>query len=286
MTTLSTLEAPAACAVKPAIAGRRRRIAVNGRVIAPGDIARETQNHPAERPVEAWLAAARALVVRELLLQEAERLAIPAEPAEDAAGRRETDDEARIRGLVEREVATPEASEAEARRIYEASPARFRTPDLYEVSHILLAAPPSDADARTAAEAEARRIAAAARRGADRFAPLAAAFSACPSGQTGGHLGQIGPGQTVPEFERALPGLPVGEVAPDPVETRYGFHVVLVERRIAGRALPFEAVRGAIGAWLAARARHVAVRQYISMLAGRAEIEGIDLAAADGPLVQ
>ena len=41
-------------------------------------IARETQNHPAAKPIDAWLAAARALVVRELLLQEARRLGIEA----------------------------------------------------------------------------------------------------------------------------------------------------------------------------------------------------------------
>ena len=47
-----------------------KTIRVNGAVIAREVIAREVQNHPAEKPILAWQAAARALVVRELLLQE------------------------------------------------------------------------------------------------------------------------------------------------------------------------------------------------------------------------
>ena len=49
-----------------------KTISVNGAVIAREIIAREVQNHPAEKPILAWQAAARALVVRELLLQEAQ----------------------------------------------------------------------------------------------------------------------------------------------------------------------------------------------------------------------
>ena len=51
-----------------------KTISVNGKVIPREVIAREVQNHPAEKPILAWQAAARALVVRELLLQESERL--------------------------------------------------------------------------------------------------------------------------------------------------------------------------------------------------------------------
>ena len=49
-----------------------KTITVNGKVIPREVIAREVQNHPAEKPILAWQAAARALVVRELLLQESD----------------------------------------------------------------------------------------------------------------------------------------------------------------------------------------------------------------------
>src|SRR5438128_11553668 len=88
-----------------------KTISVNGKVIAREVIAREVQNHPAEKPILAWQAAARALVVRELLLQEAVRLGIEAEPLQDPEGRRETADEAAMRVLIEREVVTLEPDE-------------------------------------------------------------------------------------------------------------------------------------------------------------------------------
>lgn len=265
---------------------RSRGVRVNGVAISPASIAREAQNHAAETPAEAWLKAARALAVRELLLQEARRIGIVAEPESDADGRRETDDEALVRALVASEVRTPDPADAECRRIYEANSQRFCAPSLHEARHILVAADPNDAPARAAAEERAHAIIAELLPAQERFGALAQAYSACPSANVGGNLGQIGPGQTVPEFEAALSTLPVGAVAPRPVETRYGFHVVVVERRIEGEPLPFEIAKVAIARWLSQRVYRTAVRQYISLLAGRAQIEGIDLDAAPSPLLQ
>ena len=93
-------------------------MSVNG-VVAHDDISREAQNHPAPKPIAAWTAAARALAVRELLLQEARRIGLDAQPLADGEGRTETDEEALIRALVEREVTTPAPDEAACRRYYE-----------------------------------------------------------------------------------------------------------------------------------------------------------------------
>lgn len=282
-----SIPAPAAgCSIKPVITTKQKTIGVNGVVISRAAIARETQNHPASKPIEAWLAAARALVVRELLLQEARRAGIAPTPLQDAEGRRETDDEASIRMLVAQEVVTPQADEAACRRYYEMNRQRFRSADLCEVRHILLAAAPKDVKKREAARQRAEAIIATLRNDASLFGAMAEAESACPSCKTGGSLGQISPGQTVPEFERALKSLPIGDVAAVPVETRYGFHVVLLDRRIAGRDLPFEIVHPRIAAWLNEKVRRVAIRQYIAILAGRAEISGIDLDSSTTPLVQ
>lgn len=285
---MSDQAASTVCAAKPAITRRPTAVRVNGVVIPRADIARETQNHPADKPIAAWLAAARALVVRELLLQEARRVCISASPLADPEGRRETDEEAMIRSLVEQEVTTPTADLETCRRYFDANRRRFRSPDLFEVSHILIAASPKDAVARTRAREKAQRIATTLQGsgpGAS-FAVMAEAESACPSGKLGGSLGQIGPGQTVPEFEAALRDLPVGAVADRPVETRYGFHVVRVDRRIDGSELPFEAVHAKIAHWLDDKVRRTAIRQYISVLAGQAKIEGVSLDASSSPLVQ
>lgn len=263
---------------------RSQTVRVNGTTIGRAAIAQEVQNHSAPTPAEAWRDAARALAIRELLLQEGRRLGLAVEAQSDGEGRRETHDEALIRTLVEHEVKVPEPTEAECRRVFEAHAARFRTPPLFEVRHILLPLP-KGAD-KAAVKARAIELISELQEAPQRFADLARLHSACPSKEVGGSLGQIGPDQTVPEFERALPTLPVGEVGPAPVESRYGFHVVHVERRVDGRALPFEMARAEIAAWLSQRVYQTAVRQYISLLAGRADIEGVEIASSPSPLLQ
>jgi peptidyl-prolyl cis-trans isomerase C len=269
-----------ACAATPTRPASRKTISVNGVAITRAAIAQETQNHPASKPLDAMKAASAALVVRELLLQEARRLVIPVEPASDGEGRRETEEEALVRGLVEREVRTPEADEAACRRFHQQNRRRFRTPDLYEARHILLPANQPESPALAAA------ILAQLALEPSKFSILALAHSACPSGKTAGNLGQIGPGQTVPEFEEALARITVGSIHPEPVETRYGLHIVALDRRIEGRDLPFEMVQGRIAEWMGEKVRRAAIRQYVSILAGRADIQGIDLEASTSPLVQ
>ena len=92
-------------------------IRVNDVEIPHAAIAREVQNQAGATPREAWDGATRALVVRELLLQRARALEIVAIPL-DANGARETNDEAVIRVLLERELRVPTADEATCRRFH------------------------------------------------------------------------------------------------------------------------------------------------------------------------
>ena len=113
------------------------------------------------------------------------------------------------------------------------------------------------------------------------FAALAQEHSACPSAAQGGNLGQITNGQTTPEFERALLGLAPGEISAAPVATRYGFHIIRLERRIDGRVLPYEAVAERIADYLRESVQRRANAQYVARLASAARIEGIELASAE-----
>jgi peptidyl-prolyl cis-trans isomerase C len=284
MVTLHKADAPKPRNAPRAAMPAPKAVTIDGVAIPRAAISREAQHHPAAKPYEAWAAAARALVVRELLLREARRLGLAPDPIADGEGRRETDEEGLIRQVVEREARGPRATDAECRRVYERDAARFRSPDLFEVRHILLAAASGDASARERARAQADAMAEEARREPSRFAALAEAASACPSAHVGGSLGQIGPGQTVPEFEAALARIGEGETAV--VETRYGVHVVRVERRVEGRALPFELVRLRIAAALEARAGAVAARHYVARLVAEADIQGIDMSVGPDPLAQ
>jgi peptidyl-prolyl cis-trans isomerase C len=65
--------------------------------------------------------------------------------------------------------------------------------------------------------------------GAD-FAQLAAEHSQCPSGQSGGDLGEFSQGQMVPEFDRVVFNDTVGEIH-GPVATQFGYHIIEILSR-------------------------------------------------------
>ncbi len=59
------------------------------------------------------------------------------------------------------------------------------------------------------------------------FATLAKQYSTEPAAKTsGGDLGTFGKGQMVPEFEKAVWDMPVGQIS-DVVETQFGYHIIL-----------------------------------------------------------
>lgn len=262
------------------------RVSVGGVEISPADIATEAQNHPAPSPELAWAAASEALVIRRLLLDEADRLGIAAATLTDAQGRILAPDDARIEALLEQEVKTPSADDATARRYYDQHKARFASPILVEAEHILFAASPVDNLAYGLASGDARAAIRKLQADPSLFADLARQYSACPSKEEGGNLGQIGPGQTVEPFEAALFALHEGQLCERPVKTRYGVHVIRAGRRVEGQQLPFDLVRDKVAAYLEEASWRRAVAQYLAILASQTVIDGVAFASADGPLVQ
>lgn len=253
-------------------------VRVNGRDIDPEAIAREMQHHPAPEGEAAWRAAAQALVVRELLLAEAARRGLSAEPAEG-----ETEDEALIGPLLDEAIEPEAPSETECRRYYEANIARFRTASLFEASHILIE-PEGDGDeAWSRAGIEARRILKTVRDDPALFAATAREVSGCPSAQQDGSLGQVRLADMVPEMAQALAALAPGTTAANPIRTRFGWHVVYLARRIEGEILPFEAAQDRIAEMFGARAWSMAAARFIADLASRAEIEGVTLEPGAAP---
>lgn len=254
-------------------------VSVNGIIIPRDIIVREIQHHPADKPAAAWQLAARALVIRELLLQRAAALGLEPEPLTED-GRRETDDEALMRAVVEREVTVPGPDEATCRRYYDNNKARFASPDIYEAAHILFAAVPSDQAAYAQAQADAEAALATLRQAPGSFADMARAHSRCPSAAQGGNLGQLTADQVTPEFAEALAGMAPGDISAAPVATRYGFHIIQLARKHDGRILPFEAAAERIADYLRDSVMHRAQAQYIARLVSAATIEGIALAGA------
>lgn len=216
--------------------------------------------------------------IHELLRQRACVLGFLTEPANDA------DTESAIERTLKEDVAVPEPTEAECRHWYAANAKRYRSAELVNARHILLQVTPgvSVPALRSLGETMLKEI----RMHPELFGDRAKKNSNCPSGANGGNLGQVQRGQMVPEFEKAVFETRAMGILPALVKTRYGFHIVSIDERIRGEQLPFEAVHARIVEELKRRSETRALSQYVQVLAANAEIEGVELGAANSPLLQ
>lgn len=162
--------------------------------------------------------------------------------------------------LLDREVQVAPPTLADCQRYYAEHPELFRVGELVEADHILFAV--TEHVPLAALRERAQRVLDELRADPQRFAPLASEFSNCPSAQVGGSLGQFTREDVVPEFWQAVMNCDGAGVLPALVETRYGLHIVRVARRVAGRALPFDAVQGQILERLSEHNLRRALREY------------------------
>ncbi|WP_418320396.1 peptidylprolyl isomerase [Piscinibacter sakaiensis] len=193
-----------------------------------------------------------------------------------------------IDAWLQAELELPEPSEEACRRHHAAQAARYRTGELVRARHILFAVTPGvDVVAlRNRAETCLLDVRCHDGRSGDGFARAARELSNCPSGEIGGDLGWMEPAECAPEFAREVFGhLEIG-VLPRLVHSRFGLHVVEVLERKGGEPQAFEAVRGSVAMALRQQAWVTALRQCLQLLAGAADVVGVDLDAAETPLVQ
>jgi len=250
-------------------------ISVNGIEIAEAAVAAEMQHHPAPSQAASRKSAAQALAIRTLLMARANALGLKPAPEIDEQGKRETVEDALIRQLLEAEVKIPIADEESCERYYENNQERFKSPEIFEASHILFSAASGDPETFAQAVLKAEAVLETLKRDPSLFEELARKLSDCPSAAQGGNLGQITRGQTTPEFETFLLTLEEGQLCPVPVKTRYGVHALRLHRRVKGKLLPFEAVKDRIAAFLNEWVWRSAIAQYIGLLLAGAKVEGL-----------
>lgn len=256
-------------------------VIVNGVEIEPEAIAQEIQHHPAPDAETAWVEAARALAVRELLVQEARRIGIVPAGERDEAGHMAVEDDELVGLLLEQAIVPASAGETECRRYYDANLARFRTPDLFDSAHILIEPATQDEGGWDAALQSAQAIIEEVGDDPARFAAAARAKSSCASAKQDGSLGQIRRGELVASVQAAIEALADGTTARDPVRSRFGWHIVRLQRRIEGHVIPFEHAQAKIADMLEARSWSVEAARYAADLAKRGQVEGVIIAGAE-----
>ena len=177
-----------------------------------------------------------------------------------------------INNLLEKEVTSKiTVPEADIKKFYDENQDKFKQPEGYRASHILIgidpkATPEEKKKAKEKAEAVRKKILAG-----DDFATLAKAESTCPSKEKGGDLGTFGKGEMVPAFEKATAALKPGEIS-DVVETQFGYHVIKLTEKTSG-VVKLDESKEKIETYLKQTKAQKAVVDYIAKLKEKATIE-------------
>ncbi len=239
-------------------------IRVNGTEITEASIAAEINlakaaGHPDGEELRDG--AIQELILRQLMLEEAAKSGISA-----------SDEEETIGALLDQKVHIEEADEAACRAFYEDNPASFQQGEMAAASHILFSI--KDDTSASLIKAKAEGILAQVQENPTHFAALAREHSTCPSGQEGGSLGQFGRGQMVPEFETAVFSTAPGEIAPELIETQFGYHIIQVTERTGGDLVSFDEVKERLKEFLTDMTGRKANHAYLATLLAAATVEG------------
>jgi len=126
-------------------------------------------------------------------------------------------------------VARNTATDAELRALYDEQ-VNLAPPMEFKARHILVET-----------QSEAMALVTELEGGAD-FVELATAKSTGPSASSGGDLGWFPPDRMVPEFSSAVKAMADGEFTKQPVQTQFGWHVILREESRESPPPPYESV--------------------------------------------
>ncbi|MBT0571133.1 peptidylprolyl isomerase [Curvibacter sp. CHRR-16] len=227
----------------------------------------------------------------ELLRQQAVQVGLLAPCAGTQAPMLSDADRLVLETMVDAAVHSPLPSEDECQRYYQAHLAQYVVGQSVHVRHILFAVTPGvNVHALTVRAEQALLELLGKNVPADHFATLAAQLSNCPSSAQGGDLGWLQAQDCAPElanelFHQTQAGWGLG-VHPRLIHTRFGFHIIEVLGQRKGKQAAYSEVRERVAMQLTLQSRAKALHQYMRLLVGQAEVQGITLDAADSLLVQ
>jgi len=217
------------------------------------------------------------LITRELLLQEARKRGLDRDRA--LVERVERFKERSVLDNLMREEVDSRIAVTleEMKAYYAANPDSFTSHDDLRASHILLKTEEEALDARKRLE-----------QGED-FAALARKVSLdLATRYKGGDLGPIKKGQTIPQFEKALLALKVGEIS-RPVATQFGWHIIRLNDRASGAPLAFEDAKDLVKEQLQVEKKRKRFDELVASLRAKAKLRVADVpiplseGPADGP---
>jgi peptidyl-prolyl cis-trans isomerase C len=205
------------------------------------------------------------LITRELLLQEAKKRGLDRDRA--LIERVERFKERSVLDNLMREEVDSRITVTveEMKAYYAANPASYTSPDELRASHILVKTEEDALDAKKRLD-QGEDFAALARKVS---LDLATRFK-------GGELGPIKKGQTVPQFEKTLLALKVGEIS-NPVVTQFGYHIVKLNDRTAGAPLSFEDAKDQVKEQILIEKKRKRFDELVASLRAKAKLRVADV---------
>lgn len=152
-------------------------------------------------------------------------------------------------------ISAVKVNEEDVKKYYEDNLDKFKQGESVNADHILVDS-----------EEKALEILAKIESGEMTFGDAAKEFSSCPSGQRGGNLGDFGRGQMVPEFDKAVFELEVGEVTKTPVQTQFGYHLIKLNSKSDATVMPFEQIAPQLSEMVLNEKRREAYEKKINQL--------------------
>jgi peptidyl-prolyl cis-trans isomerase C len=174
--------------------------------------------------------------------------------------------------LKQQGIVDPEIPDENIREFYEGNPNNYARKESIEVSHILLKVDENGgAKEKEKAFKKAEEIRKEILAGAD-FAEMAKKHSECNSASGGGSLRYINKGYMPEEFDKVAFNLEKGKVS-DVVETKFGYHIILVSDKIPEGITPYDEVKDFIKKFLQEDESKKLLEAHIAKLRDKAKIE-------------
>ncbi len=183
-------------------------------------------------------------------------------------------DNHRIRAYLDKQIPKDiKVSDTDIKAEYDKDPSKYAERDSVHARHILVKVEDNATEAQwSEAEAKIKKIRSEVAAPKADFAAIAKLQSDCPSKERGGDLGFFQSGMMVPEFEKAAFSLKPGEIS-EPVRTKFGYHLIKLEEKKAGKAADFTTAKPKLERQLVAKKRFEAVKEVITKLRQEAKIE-------------
>jgi peptidyl-prolyl cis-trans isomerase C len=178
--------------------------------------------------------------------------------------------------------------DADVKKFYDDNPSDFEMPERVHVAHILISTldpvthDPLPADKKKEKQKLANDLRARADKGED-FAALVRQYSDDPGSKNkGGEYTFAKNHQMVPEFEAASFSLKPGQIS-DPVETRYGYHVIKLIEKLPGKKEEFADASPKIREYLIGQQADKGLPAYLDKLKSDADVKITDQGPSSAP---